>query len=655
MYDLLDSRDGHELNSPVCADAVPKSSLPSVVAMSPREKKRAKAAKVLCSRVATICFATVLLSVVTAAVAIAMYDNSKSKNGGDEIAPPYYYSAAAIQFERAQSSDVPPGTSEWEYNVGAYESYIAAAKQAVSSSSSPHNLDLVVFPEGANGWFPNDAVTADNVVEFADVIPKVSNGSPAYNPCEQRTGGQLHYLSCLALSSSVGLVANIVEVRNCSSYPDLTPQLYEVGDPPCPTRGHYFFNAAVAFDKRGNLLAKYYKRHISGEIAFISQPLPTRLPVYFDLEIQSTGGVNRFGLMICNDISFTDQLDELLALGIKDIIFSTHFANAVPMFRMGLSFQGWSLANGVNFIVANGASGPETTMGGGIYAAGAVLDYFYDTSPAAPTRSVTVSSLIPLNNNSSFPGTSSRAITSRLGEDESLFPRGSPPGVVVLPPSTLSDCSTAGNLAKYGITGKCKLLSDAYVSGDTPLAIDQVSVGGGTFRCEVAYTFATTAEQQGKSTSRSSVEPPLVLLAEKYALVNFVFAQTPVNECEGLDFRVCLLVYCPNFPDCAARDDLPPPSTPLVSFDLAGRGFNEWKTSSLPSVAGVGGLPIKYVAGENVGGSDGVGWEMKKSAMLDAMAISSVAGKGARGWGEGTPVDAVTLTGIAPYQNICWK
>ena len=58
----------------------------------------------------------------------------------------------------------------------------------------------------------------------------------------------------------------------------------------------------------------------------------------------------RFGMLICQDITFVDVMAEYEALGIRDVIFSTHFANLRPVFKMGLHFQGFSMDRGINLI-----------------------------------------------------------------------------------------------------------------------------------------------------------------------------------------------------------------------------------------------------------------------------------------------------------------
>ena len=79
-------------------------------------------------------------------------------------------------------------------NVAAMETWILRAKAA-----NPE-VELVVFPEGANGWFPNPRVDGNRSAAsaFSDQIPEVMNGVPAINPCIDGGGDLLRTLSCLA-------------------------------------------------------------------------------------------------------------------------------------------------------------------------------------------------------------------------------------------------------------------------------------------------------------------------------------------------------------------------------------------------------------------------------------------------------------------------
>ena len=86
------------------------------------------------------------------------------------------------------------------------------------------------------------------------------------------------------------------------------------------------------------------------------------------------------------DIAFSDVIEEYKAMGITDVIFSTHFTNGVPMWRMGLGFQvhqrcgiirhvfidsrpilysgvqGYSRLHQINFLVSNGALASTITQ-----------------------------------------------------------------------------------------------------------------------------------------------------------------------------------------------------------------------------------------------------------------------------------------------------
>ena len=76
----------------------------------------------------------------------------------------------------------------------------------------------------------------------------------------------------------------------------------------------------------------------------------------------------RFGLLICQDLTHVDVLNEYIALGIRNIILSTHYSNLAPVYKMGMVFQGYSLAYDINFIASNGIS--SSSNGGGLFTRG---------------------------------------------------------------------------------------------------------------------------------------------------------------------------------------------------------------------------------------------------------------------------------------------
>ena len=262
--------------------------------------------------------------------------------------PDEFYTVAAMQMERLPSDPTVSILTEVRRNLQQYDVELTKAV-----ANNP-DLEMVVFPEGANGWFPDQPRWNRSTSHlFGDSIPFVLNGAPVYNPCDDESRdvetSQLKFLACLARKHSIYLVANLIEVRSCPSMSSSSTQsTFQIGDPTCGGESSSFmfhdkmlqFNTAVAFSKDGQLLMTYNKRHISGTFGVLNEPTPARQPRFFDATFTKGGGGGggtkikknttiRFGLLICQDLTHVDVLNEYKALGIRDIILSTHYSNLV--------------------------------------------------------------------------------------------------------------------------------------------------------------------------------------------------------------------------------------------------------------------------------------------------------------------------------------
>ena len=445
------------------------------------------------------------------------------------------YVAAAIQLERADVPATTPLHLELHINLLAYQTQVLAAMTA-----NP-NVELVLLPEGANGWFPNPRVNRSNVHVFGDRIPAVLNGIPRFVPCSSPSyanTSQLKLLSCLARSFSIVLVADLIEVRSCTAP-------FEVGDPPCPPDGQLLFNTAVALGQDGAVLAKYNKRHIAGTLGVLDEPTPSRLPRYFDATFRNASRV-RFGLMICQDLAFTDVVYEYLALNITNILFSTHFANLYPIFLMGLHFEGFSLVHHINFIAANGAS--QQSRGGGIFSQGQALAYFWDTLPAAtaPTHGITTAT-VPLLSSHPWvekdemldtPPTSASSASQLSSSTQcsfiDAFPQLSSACVMFEPDRTSTPATQQFVLECAALSFKpaprapSQPFADALDGDLRPLPTDArsnaVLVASG-LRCEL------TARIREDAVNTSP---------DKWALLVASIPLPPATECDGIQFTICM-------------------------------------------------------------------------------------------------------------------
>jgi len=138
----------------------------------------------------------------------------------------------------------------------------------------------------------------------------------------------------------------------------------------CPSDGRFQYNTQVAFSEEGELLAKYHKSHLFGEVQFDQPPTPD--VVYFDTSF----GV-RFGMLICFDILFEEPQKQLYQLGVTDLVFSTWWINYPPMLTATQVQQAISYQAQINLLAA-GSGTSWFNSGSGIYSEGNVLATFYN-------------------------------------------------------------------------------------------------------------------------------------------------------------------------------------------------------------------------------------------------------------------------------------
>jgi predicted amidohydrolase len=535
--------------------------------------------------------------------------------------PTSFYKAAAIQMEHLPVVSVASPT--WSDNVDRYGALIDEAK-----SKTP-GIEMVVFPEGANGWFPNNQLASGANARpqlkeyFSDTIPMVQNGFPIYNPCVARTSGQLWTLSCLARSKNIVLVANLIEYRDCT-----IAGTYEWGDPPCPVADRmYLFNSLVVLGKNGQLIAKYNKRHISGTLYQIDEPTPARTPAVFDITFNS-GDTVKFGMIICQDITYTDVVAEYRSLNVRDIIFSTHFSNGLPMWNMGALFQGWSKYYNVNLIVANGLQG-VASQGGGIYASGKLIDYFFNLNSIAADK-VTSGSLpvLPLQTNGEH-GT----VDSKL---DSSTPR---------TPSTPYNAQKAyaTKLFKNFNLGANAVELDVSTIGTKTAVVKSLPMNNpftgqleftNDFQCEFTYNILPATP---------SVRSKYFLIAQQIPL-----SGTVSNQCEGTAFFQCGVYLCPNYPNCYYDSTTNSGSQFVVSelfssFRLLARGMPIYKTAMFGQVVSASGNALEPLS------TSGGSWDAESSTDKTIFNIkSSDSGYLAQA------LSTIGITASSIFEQVCW-
>lgn len=120
----------------------------------------------------------------------------------------------------------------------------------------------------------------------------------------------------------------------------------------CPEDGHYLFNTAVAFDPKGNLVAKYHKMQVYYEPMY---NIPTKPQlIHFDTPF------GRMGLHICFDILFNLPGTKLISdYNVTTMLFPTWWYDELPFVFATQMQQSWAIANRVNLLAAN-THFPET-------------------------------------------------------------------------------------------------------------------------------------------------------------------------------------------------------------------------------------------------------------------------------------------------------
>ena len=201
-------------------------------------------------------------------------------------------------------------------------------------------MQIIVFPEyGVTGDGTTDG--AELTRAGADTLSEaVPDPGGAVTPCDAPDGSTVHpatsKLSCMARTSAVVLVADLLDRQTCES----------PGDRSCKD-GKFLFNTAVAFDPDGRLIAKYHKRHLfGGEVRTLdpgAQLAGARFNTSFGVE---------FGLFICFDLLFING-----SVPPSDVAFPTDWVNfdrgGLPVERAVDAQRIWSGLHHRNLLASN--------------------------------------------------------------------------------------------------------------------------------------------------------------------------------------------------------------------------------------------------------------------------------------------------------------
>ena len=237
-----------------------------------------------------------------------------------------------------------------------------AVFQTKAELAKSKGAEIIVFPE--DGLYGFD-YTREQIFPFLEIIPNPSQLQKNWNPCRDPDRFEntevLRELSCIALNSSVVVVANMGDVQYCDK-----------SDPHCPKDGRYQFNTDVVFESDGTLIAKYHKQNLFHELQFNT---PQKAEIVF---FKTAFGIT-FGVFTCFDMLFHDPAITLIEkYGIRNIAFPTAWMDGFPILASVEYQQAWSRLTCVNLLAANQHQPLADMVGSGIYSCGEPLAYIYD-------------------------------------------------------------------------------------------------------------------------------------------------------------------------------------------------------------------------------------------------------------------------------------
>lgn len=196
----------------------------------------------------------------------------------------------------------------------------------------------VVLPEYAftGPGFPNRS----SVTPFLQAWPAIGDSATV---CDSITSTNIDQMvvaamSCAAQARQIDVVADLPLKQQCSA-----PQL-------CPPDGVWHWNAAVAWNSSGHVVAVYRKSHLFYEPAFNAPNTP-------DAVTFTTSKGLHASLMVCFDIMFPQPTLQYIADGVDIVLMPSWWVNQPPLLTASSVHAGWSSAVGLRLVVANAGSG----------------------------------------------------------------------------------------------------------------------------------------------------------------------------------------------------------------------------------------------------------------------------------------------------------
>jgi len=214
------------------------------------------------------------------------------------------------------------------------------------------DVDIIVFPE-----------ICLNSRETAVIVPLENED---IDVCTNEIYDQnLRNIACAARDLQMYVVVNLFMKRNCTEEHEMEHRNFngrhddEDHEHECATEW-ILYNTNVVFDRTGKVISIYRKYNLFGEPG-ITQPSSADISK-FDTDFGVT-----FGHFICFDLMFQSPALQLVAEGVRDIIFPTMWFSESPFLTAVQIQQNWAQSNKVNFLGA-GANQPKVgSTGSGIY------------------------------------------------------------------------------------------------------------------------------------------------------------------------------------------------------------------------------------------------------------------------------------------------
>ncbi|XP_023245626.1 vanin-like protein 2 [Copidosoma floridanum] len=218
------------------------------------------------------------------------------------------------------------------------DNYVKIIKKA-----SDYSADILVFPESSL----STPTSMDPKISRSEAASYVPDPRDNLVPCDDKTYAySLRTISCAARDHRMYVVVNHREKVDCLG-----------NTTGCPSDNLLIYNTNVAFDRQGRVIARYRKFNLFGERGTNVTEDPVTSTFRTDFGVT-------FGQFICFDVLFSrPALNLTTQMGIRDIIFSSHWFSELPFLVSVQAQAGWAHANDVN-LLSSGYNMPLTVSGG---------------------------------------------------------------------------------------------------------------------------------------------------------------------------------------------------------------------------------------------------------------------------------------------------